>query len=401
MLWPPVPAWRIDGELWLDRKFKDGMDAWCARWPGRVRVVMDVVQPASRPAFGAYRWEDGQAAFDLRILEAGESHETTDLAGVDLLLASGDEPRHLVAAQRCEGTATACVFAIEYTLRTRIGLTLHTGAPPFKMAKVLAWQLLNELRVSRAMRRARGVQANGIPVFRAYQRECPAINLYFDTRLPLAAVIGPEALEERLGQLAVPGPLRLAFSGRLIEGKGADALVPLARLLTRRNVAFTLDIYGSGELEGGIRDDIAAHGLGANVRLNGPLDFDSELVPRLKEAVDIFVCCHRQGDPSCTYAETLGCGVPIAGFDNEALESMVRAHDIGWTVRLGNTPALADLIARLAGDREEIARKSRTAMRFGQEHHFESAFATRTEHCIDVLRLIPGHSQLPHQQEST
>jgi colanic acid/amylovoran biosynthesis glycosyltransferase len=399
MLWPSVPAWRIAGQLWLDRKWKDGTDAWCAAWPGPVRVLMDVIDIDEQPSFGAYRWEDSESLFELRTLAAGETYATTDLAGIDLLLASADEPRHLVAPHRCAGTKTACMLVIEYTLRTRIALTLWATGSRYKKAKVLVWQWFNERRVVRAMRESRGVQANGIPAFRVYERASPSTQLYFDTRLTLAAVIAAAPLEARLGGLRQGKPLRLAFSGRFIAGKGADALVPLALMLRKRGIAFTLDLFGSGELEDAMRADIAANALQDTVRLHGPVDFDSELVPRLKDSVDLFVCCHRQGDPSCTYAETLGCGVPIVGFANEALASMVQEHDIGWTVPLGDTAALARLVAKLAGDREQIVDKSRKAMRFGRQHHFESTFALRAQHCASVLnaRTVP----LPSNKQAT
>ncbi|MFL6696113.1 MAG: glycosyltransferase [Vitreoscilla sp.] len=401
MIWPGVPAWRIDGKLWLDRKFRDGMEASSARWPGRIRAFMEVQDMSSMPPFGAWRWGSDQASFDLQVIEPGETLTASDLADVDVLLATADDHRQLEAAALCERTGTACIYVIEYTLRTRLDMTRHSKAPAWGRAKTAVWHLCNELRVSRAIRRARGLQANGIPAWRAYRASTRSPQLFFDTRFRRDMLVTPAALDSRLAVLRQGGPIRLAFSGRLIPAKGGDALLPLALRLSQLGLPFSLDIYGSGESNEEIRAGIQEHGLTDVVRLHGPVDFDEVLMPTLKERADVFVCCHRQGDPSCTYAETLGCGVPIAGFGNESLAALVDAHDIGWSVPMGDISGLAALIVRLAANREEIASKSLAAMRFAQEHHFESVVDLRMRHCASALPAEVADSSYFNNQRST
>ena len=396
MIWPSVSAWRVDGRLWLDRKFKDGMDAWCRHWPGRVRVVMEAMDLSELSPFGAWAWDAEAAGFALEVLEPGQRLAVEQLRDVQVLLASADDYRQLHVAALCEKTGTRCIYAIEYTLRTRIDLTRHSTAPWIRRAKNIIWHLRNEVRVSRSIRRAHGLQANGIPAYRAYRRSTDSSQLYFDTRLRQDAVIAKAALDARLEELRRRAPLRLAFSGRLIAAKGGDALIPLARELRARGVPFAFDIYGAGELSQHIARGIAEHGLQECVRLRGAVDFDDVLVPTLKQGVDLFICCHRQGDPSCTYAETLGCGVPIAGFANESLLSLVEAHDVGWTVPMGDVRALAALVADLDASRDRIAVKSDAAMRFGELHHFESTFDIRARHCVSALAPSRPDSLLNH-----
>jgi glycosyltransferase involved in cell wall biosynthesis len=386
MLWPSVPAWRLHGRLLLDRKFKDGMDAWCRSWPGRVKVVMHVVDIAQEPAFGAHPWSDGSAApFDLLTLDQGAEVGATQLHGVDVLLASADDHRQLGVAALCRRLGVRCIYIIEYTLRTRFDMLRYSGTVGLARLKTAVWLMRNERRLKRALGEAAAIQSNGLPAERAYAGSAKNTMHYFDTRLPAREVIDPSALEMRLAHLRQGHPLRLAFSGRLIAAKGADALVPLAIALQARGVKFTFDVYGSGDAERKMTEQIAAHRLQAVVRLNGPVDFDTALVPALQSGVDLFVCCHRQGDPSCTYAETLGCGVPIVGFANESLSSLIEAHQIGWQVRTGDIAGLADLIARLSQDREAIATKSNAAAGFGQRFNLEQAFEQRSEHCARIL----------------
>jgi glycosyltransferase involved in cell wall biosynthesis len=386
MIWPSVPIWRKDGQLWLDRKFKDGMDAYAERWPGRVLAAMHVEDIASLSPFGAWAWRESEARFGLEIIERGQTLAARQLQGVGVLLASADDHRQLGAASLCRSVGVACLYVIEYTLRTRLDMTRHSTASAWQRLKTAVWHLGNERRIRRAMRLCDGIQANGIPAFRAYRGDTSSALLYFDTRLPREALIRRDELDLRLADLRRGGAIRLAFSGRLIAAKGADAIVPLALRLKQLDVDFVFDVFGSGEFAEVLREDVATHGLAESVRLRGAVDFDDALMPALKRQVDLFVCCHRQGDPSCTYAETLGCGVPIVGFANESLSALVDDHAIGWTVPMGAVHPLAALIAGLAARREEINEKSMAALRFAERHHCQSAFDLRTKHCVDALR---------------
>jgi hypothetical protein len=83
-------------------------------------------------------------------------------------------------------------------------------------------------------------------------------------------------------------------------------------------------------MEPEMRAQVAKRSLENLIQFKGPLDFERELIPFIRENVDLFVCCHRQGDPSCTYLETMSCGVPIAGYDNEAFAGLVKTSAAGW-----------------------------------------------------------------------
>jgi len=384
LVWPGVTAWRIRGDLWLDRKFKDGMDLWARQWSGTLGAVMDVEELPEVPPFGAYRWQGEAENFSLTLIEPGQTMSTGHLAGARVLLANADDPRKLNAAELCRSAGCRCILMIEYTLATRLDMNRYAEVSRFQKLKTSIWLLLNEIRVRRAIRRADSVQANGMPAYRAYAARKANGLLYFDTRLDAGAVIPIQSLADKLGALRTNRPLRLAFSGRLIAGKGADELLPLARKLKDRGLAFHLDVYGSGQLATAMAQGIAAHGLEPVMTLHGPVDFETELIPVFQREIDLFVCCHRQGDPSCTYAETLGCGIPIVGYSNESLQALVRNYDVGWTVPMNDLDRLADQIMLLANQRDEIAAKAYKSREFGLANSFESTFRARLEHCALV-----------------
>jgi glycosyltransferase involved in cell wall biosynthesis len=158
----------------------------------------------------------------------------------------------------------------------------------------------------------------------------------------------------------------------------------VAAALQRRGIRFEMSLYGSGALEGALREQIAAEGLEGRVRLEGLLEFHRELMPRLRDTVDLFACCHPQGDPSCTYLETMAAGVPMVGYENESFAGLMRRGPIGWGVPIGQVEAMADVIARLDRDRGELAERAEAALAFAREHTFEATFARRVAHLREV-----------------
>ena len=79
--------------------------------------------------------------------------------------------------------------------------------------------------------------------------------------------------------------------------KGATQLLDVARELRSLNVNFHLSICGDGELKGKMSQDIQASNLSEHVSMEGTLDFKTGLVPFVRSKIDMFVCCHPQGDP--------------------------------------------------------------------------------------------------------
>lgn len=251
--------------------------------------------------------------------------------------------------------------------------------------KFVVWLLLKERERLQAFRQSDGLQANGVPAYDAYASLVPNALLYFDTRNSAAIGITDAELSSRLSHLDVQAPLRLGFSGRLISMKGADHLMEIAHQLQKRQIPFSFDIFGDGELLPQMQKKIEECGLIASVRLRGVADFSSELVPFIKSNLDLFICCHRQGDPSCTYLETYACGVPIVGYDNRAHQGILALHDVGWSVAMNDVEGLADLVARLNNQRDEIKTKALNAARFAREHTFEATFQRRISQCMQIL----------------
>lgn len=366
----PAPVARLaDGRLRLDVKFVEGMRLHCWLSQGPIAVVMwDHGAPI--PFGAAYARDD--LGFEVVILSPGEPIDPALLQRFDRIFASAD----MVEALDLAGAGQVpVVYSVEYTIGTRLKIVaLDRGLNwPRKLWSML-WNVRMELRRRRAFRRAAAVQANGYPAFAAYRGLNAATMLYLDGRMRADMMATPAEMAARAGHA---GPLRLVHSGRLEPMKGAQDLLPVARALQAAGVPFTLDIFGAGSLAEGIRAGLAA--FGGAVRLHDPVDFETGLVPWMRANADLFLSCHRQSDPSCTYLESMGCGVPVIGYDNAMWAAMQADCGAGWVVPMGRVALMARDIARLAGARAEVASHASRALDFARRHDFETEFTRRMQ----------------------
>jgi len=366
------------GRLVLTRKFLTGMQAYAERWRGRVSTLMHIVDEPSNNLDNV-EVDPEALPFSVEPLRYGSKQMWERLRGAAVVL-GGPDHRLYGLSRRLRALRVRSVYCTEYTLGTRIDWIRAETPNPLVGFKRALWELQNEWRIVRDLGAAHGVQCNGTPTYEAYRKHAPNALLYFDTRTPASGFATPQGIERRAASLRAGWPLRIAFSGRLLRAKGADHLVSVARWLATHGVRFEMTICGHGELVPELRAEIARHGLGEQVRLSGTLDFETELLPFLRDRIDLFVAPHLQGDPSCTYLETLACGVPIAAYANSAFAGILEQAPVGWSVPVGHPADLAKTIAKLDLRREEIIERSRAALCFALDHTFERTFDRRVEH---------------------
>jgi len=379
-----APAAVADDGVFLDRKFVEGMKLYSDTWNGRVGCILKK-QNAGFP-FGQHYCPE-KLDFDINIVPMGHEIDTGDVDGYDLILLCGDSYDQLGAADICRKLGKQFVYTIEYTIRTRRQIIfLERDKSIMRKVYSLFWMYGTELRRVRAFRMAAGIQANGFPAMRAYGAINMHSMMYFDSRIDGQLLATEREMSTRRKRMRAGEPVRLIYSGRLETLKGAQDLVPIAAHLHAKGVKFELNIFGFGSLAGEIRQSISNAGLEGLVRLHGPVDFETELVPFSRGHADIFVSCHRQSDPSCTYIESMGCGLPIAGYANEMWQGLQQASGGGWIAPLGDWKALADEIATIANQPEEIDSKALRALSFASEHGFRAEFQRRVDHLNLVVQ---------------
>jgi glycosyltransferase involved in cell wall biosynthesis len=167
--------------------------------------------------------------------------------------------------------------------------------------------------------------------------------------------------------------------------KGVQYLPLLAAALKAAGVPFQLSIFGDGPLREALAARASSLGVENQVKLFGAVDFRSELVPRLTESVDLFVCPHVQGDPSCTYLETFSCGVPIVGFLNEAFAGILERTQAGWGTSIGSVSGLTEIVSRIYADPKSLVPRAELALQAGRKHTFEGEFGRRIDQMLSVI----------------
>jgi glycosyltransferase involved in cell wall biosynthesis len=150
------------------------------------------------------------------------------------------------------------------------------------------------------------------------------------------------------------------FLARLVESKRPQEVVYAAEKIVSRVPRETTFLF-AGDGEERARCEALARELGIadHVRFLGVVPHDD--IPQIMAASDLFVSTSRLTNMALPTCEALICGVPVVAYDVGDTASLVRAGETGALVPDGDTGALADAIAGMLADREELARMSQAA----------------------------------------
>jgi glycosyltransferase involved in cell wall biosynthesis len=233
------------------------------------------------------------------------------------------------------------------------------------------------------MCRAHSLHCNGYPTFDDSRWLNSNRLLYLDSRMSADQVIPEDRLKARLSRRA-GRPLRLLFSGRYEPLKGADDAVRVAIDCIKQGLDVEMHCYGQGSLRAEMQRLAAQAGGGTKIQIHEAIPYP-ELV-ELSRTFDLFVCCHTQGDPSCTYLESFGAGLPVVGYGNRMWRRLNEESRVGFWSPIGQPRAVVDDIKKLASDLATLAAMSERARRFAIEHTFEREFKRR----IDAINSALG-----------
>ena len=382
------PAAVVDGRLTIDRKFLTGMDTYVRS----IAAPMVSVHPASKP---------GQPIMDpvtvpladlpFRVLAldvdrrgrlAGPGRDALRelLLRARLLYGAGVEGSAL-----CRELGVPVIAVLEYDLPTQLAVTLAEVDNPMRKLSRAVRTSWSQLRAVPALARAAGVHCNGYPVYLDARRVNRAALLYLDSRVKRDEVIDADRLARRLERRGA-GPLRLLFSGRYERIKGALDAVKAAAAALDRGLAIEMVCYGQGSLGPAMREIAARYPSGA-ITIHDAIPYPE--LAALAQGFDLFICCHVQSDPSCTYLESFGAGLPIVGYDNRMWRHLCADAGAGIVVPIGSTDRVAKAIGRYAADAALLRRHSLLARQFALDHCFEAEFAKRTDDINRHLAKAP------------
>ncbi len=309
-----------------------------------------------------------------------------------LVYVGGSEPYNIVAAELARAHDVPYVAVTEYTLRTELDIMRVT-------TPALLRRVVRELRLRYMHRRkldliagAAEVHANGYPTYLELAPVNPRRLLYFDTRALQSDVISEAAVLRRLHSLPSRRP-RLLYSGRYHAMKGALDVVKAGVQLDRLGLDFELDLYGTGPLKEEMVAWVQKTNTAHKIAVHDAIPYKPDLVDATREA-DLFLCCHVQGDPSCTYLETYACGVPIVGYANEMWSELSRESGGGRAVRVGDHRLVAAAAWDLLRDGDRLREASLRARQFALANTMEKAWDRRSARLV-ALALAAEAARAP------
>lgn len=236
----------------------------------------------------------------------------------------------------------------------------------------------------REVSQAAALHSNQYPAADFFAKQARSCHVFIDNPLRVTDLPNAAQRAARFERLLAGGPLRLVFSGRLDAMKNPVDLAAVARELRAREVPFEFDVFGDGPLRAELERKVADDGLGGQFRVHGFVDFRTELMPFLNDTADVYVCPHRQGDPSTTYVEMMCSGVPIVSYPNTAVRLMRERQGIVILATRMTPAALADELRRVHLQRAELVTASRDGYEFGSTHTVEVCYQGQVEHLLDV-----------------
>lgn len=372
-----------NNQVLLTRKLMEATDKFQSFWPGSITVLIEETQKETDNLDKKILKFD-ELPFKLEILSFETITANTFKNQTSLVLASISYRQNHIS-KVCQEAGIPCVYVSEYTLKTRqqIATVEHQNNLLRRLWRN-RWEETQEWKHRQAIKLANGLQCNGTPTYDAYRHINPNSMLFFDTRITEDMLATYEDIEQRTRKRDENTPLQLVFSGRLNRMKGANYLLDVAQELKQLGIPFELFISGAGELEESMHQRIATSELENCVKMIGLPDFKTVFFPFVKANIDLFVCCHPQGDPSCTYIETMSCGVPIVGYANEAFAGLVNQSKAGWLVEMNQPKLMAKKIAELSRNRDEIKAMSFKSLEFARKHTFDKTFKARIDHIEQI-----------------
>lgn len=376
-----------DGGMRVDRKFHDGM----LNYVSHIRAPITTVHPLAQP--GESVMDPVELRVDelpyqvlgLRVDHRSVPDEASQNALHGLIQASqvvvgyGYGSSKMALAHR-----KRMIVCLEYDLQTQLIVSRSWAKTPWRGWVNMASCYRDWRRdMVPAMRHAWEVHCNGFPIYHAAAPFNAKRLLYFDSRMAGPMVMSPESLETRLQSLDGARPVRMMFSGRYERMKGALDAVQAAAACLERGLNVEMDTYGQGSQAAAMRA-VAAQSNG-RIRVHDAIPFP-DLVKKT-HAADLFLCCHIQSDPSCTYLESMGAGLPIVGYANRMWTSMAELSRAGVVTPVNTPGAVADAVQAMLGTPTALADASRRARQFASEHAFETEFRRRTDAINAALEL--------------
>lgn len=369
----PGPVVRDGQEVGLEARGHSGLSELAKRWPGELVVLTPGIRDLSHHAAHGYTLSSPDE-LGFTIVEAPPEPGAIDALGLDLTLGLlAPHWKGITAA----GTPAVLTAEVDYGIRLGIHRATASG---FRLARAAAGLVRVEAGLRKQARRARSLQCNGPAAWGAYGGLTTAPLQFMDHRVRSDDVARARVSSPWAGDR----PLRMAFSGRLDPIKGPEYALEVAHRARRAGLPVEMAFLGAGPMRETLQE--RAEGW---VQFRGFLDYRTEWLNVVRDTVDLMLLPHLQGDPSCTYFESLGSGAPVLGFANATLSPLVRRHGVGWAVPRGDIDGMVEILRSLIDDPEALLRARQAGLDLVAANDFETTTQRRADHLLQHIGPTP------------
>lgn len=144
--------------------------------------------------------------------------------------------------------------------------------------------------------------------------------------------------------------LILGNAGRLVEQKGQQYLIQIAKHLKEMHIDFTLYIAGSGKLEHALKQDCIANKLEKELVFLGFI----ENIQDFLSGLDIYLSSSLHEGSSHVIIEAMAAGKPVIAFDISSMPELIKDNETGYLIPFADTQLFAEKIVFLKNNRTEL-----------------------------------------------
>lgn len=233
---------------------------------------------------------------------------------------------------------------------------------------------------------------NGMDCYRAYASICKNPQLVANFNYAKGTHITEAELLARLANLTERGALKFVYAGRAHTDKGIfDWIDALAGI----NGNFSATWFGDGPELDRANAMISERHLKDKITFAGNLPH-ADILKRMKN-YDAFVFCHKtQESPRCL-VEALACGLPIVGYSSDYAQQLIEDHSGGMLSPINDTAALTANLQSTLDDVNKLKDLSKAAAADGRKFDSEATFRHRS----DLIKLISVSNQATDSTKST
>jgi glycosyltransferase involved in cell wall biosynthesis len=188
-------------------------------------------------------------------------------------------------------------------------------------------------------------------------------------------------------RVAISGPLRVLYVGRLSWRKGVDVAVDAVAELRKRGVPAVLDVVGAvypgyEDYEQGLRTSVDRQGLQDAVTFHG----FHEDVSAFRQACDVAVVTSRLDEPfGNTAVETLLAGRPLVVSDTSGLREAAAGYGSAQFVQPGDMLALADALEKVRQNWESFAMSANADAAAADRKHSPASYRTALSDAVAAV----------------